>query len=495
MAWIWTAMSVITFLWVLQVLLSLKKNKQLPPGPTGLPIIGHFHLLGKNPHQDFHNLAQKHGPIMYLRFGFVPTIVVSSPAAAELVLKTHDLIFAGRAHLQAAKEISYDKRNVVFAPYGSYWRNMRKLCTLELLSHFRINQFQPMRRAEIEVFVGSLRRAAAKRETVDISARISALIGDMTCLMVFGRKFADGDLDEKGFKAVIGETLQVAALPNIADFFPFMAALDLQGLTRRMKELSKTFDGFLERIIDDHIENKQEKKHAQDFVDTMMTIMESGEAGFEFDRRHVKAVLLDMLIAGMDTSSAVVEWTLSELIRHPKAMKKLQQELKQVVGMDQIVEESHLDRLEYLDMVVKETFRLHPAVPILIHESLEDCVVDQFHVPKGSRLIVNVWSIGKDPNVWREPQKFLPERFIGSNIDLRGQDFQLIPFGSGRRGCPGMQLGLTVVRLVVAQLVHCFDWELPDGMVASELDMAEHFGLVTCRDNHLLAVPTYRLLK
>ncbi|KAL0333145.1 UNVERIFIED_CONTAM: cytochrome [Sesamum calycinum] len=463
MAWIWTAMSVIAFLWVLQVLLSLKRNKKLPPGPTGLPIIGHFHLLGKNPHQDFHNLAQKHGPIM--------------------------------AHLQAAKEISYDKRNVVFAPYGSYWRNMRKLCTLELLSNFRINQFQPMRRAEIEIFVGSLRRAAGKRETVDISARISALIGDMTCLMVFGRKFADGDLDEKGFKAVIGETLQVAALPNIADFFPFMAALDLQGLTRRMKELSKTFDGFLERIIDDHIENKQEKKHAQDFVDTMMTIMESGEAGFEFDRRHVKAVLLDMLIAGMDTSSAVVEWTLSELIRHPKAMKKLQQELEQVVGMDQIVEESHLDRLEYLDMVVKETFRLHPAVPILIHESLEDCIVDQFHVPKGSRLIVNVWSIGKDPNVWREPQKFLPERFIGSNIDLRGQDFQLIPFGSGRRGCPGLQLGLTVVRLVVAQLVHCFDWELPDGMVASELDMAEHFGLVTCRDNHLLAVPTYRLLK
>ncbi|KAK4417267.1 cytochrome [Sesamum alatum] len=229
---------------------------------------------------------------MYLRFGFVPTIVVSSPAAAELVLKTHDLIFAGRAHHQAAKEISYDHRNVVFAPYGPYWRNMRKLCTLELLSNLRINQFEPMRRAETELFVGSLRRAARKRETVDISARVSALIGDMTCLMVFGRKFADGDLDEKGFKAVIAETLQVAALPNISDYFPFMAALDLQGLTRRMKELSKTFDGFLERIIDDHIQNKQEKNQARDFVDTMMTIMESGEAGFEFDRRHVKAVLL-----------------------------------------------------------------------------------------------------------------------------------------------------------------------------------------------------------
>ncbi|KAI3451091.1 hypothetical protein Pfo_007756 [Paulownia fortunei] len=495
MAWFWTAIYVIIFLWTLQQLLSLNKKKKLPPGPIGIPILGHFHLLGKNPHQDLHHLAKKHGPIMYLRFGFVPTIVVSSPAGAELVLKTHDLVFAGRPRHQASKHLSYDQRNIVFAPYGPYWRNMRKLCTLELLSNLKINQFQPMRRTELGLLVSSLQQAAEKREIVDISARISALSGDMTCLMVFGRKYADRDLDEKGFKAVIEETLQVAAIPNLGDYFPYMGVLDLQGLTRRMKELSKTFDGFLERIIDDHVQNKQEKKQAQDFVDTMMAIMESGEAGFDFDRRHVKAVLLDMLIGGTDTSAAAVEWALSELIRHPKVMKKLQTELEQVVGMDQNVEESHLDKLEYLDLVLKETFRLHPVVPLLIHEPMEDCTVDEFHVPKGSRLIVNVWSIGKDPNLWQNPEKFTPERFLGSNVDLRGHDFQLIPFGSGRRGCPGLQLGLTVVRLVVAQLVHCFDWELPDGMLPSDLDMAEHFGLVTGREKHLMAIPTYRLHK
>lgn len=295
MAWSWPVISIVVFLWVLQQL-KKKKKKNQPPGPIGLPILGHFHLLGKNPPQDLHRLAQKHGPIMHLRFGFVPTVVVSSPAGAELVLKTHDLVFAGRPRHQAAKHLSYDGRNILFSQYGSYWRNMRKLCTLELLSNLKIKQFQAMREGEIGLLVDSLRLAGERREIVDLSERISALSGDMTCLMVFGRKYADRDLDEKGFKSVIEETLQVAALPNLGDFFPYMGVLDLQGLTRRMKKLSNTFDGFLERIIDDHLRNsnpeKKMKKEALDFVDTMMGIMDSGEAGFEFDRRHVKAVLL-----------------------------------------------------------------------------------------------------------------------------------------------------------------------------------------------------------
>ncbi|KAI3462018.1 hypothetical protein Pfo_018681 [Paulownia fortunei] len=496
MAWIWTALSVIILVYLLQELLSLTKKKRLPPGPRGLPILGHFHLLGMNPHQDLCHLARKHGPIMGLRLGFVPAIVVSSPAAAELVLKTNDLVFASRPRSDAANYISYEQRNLVFGPYGPYWRNMRKLCTFELLSNHRINQFQPMRKAELGLLVSSLKQAAEMMETVDVSARVSALIGDMNCLMVFGRKFADRDLDEKGFKAVITETLQVGARFNLADYFPYIGVLDLQGMNSRMKELSKIFDGFLEKIIDDHVRNKQEKKQTEDFVDTMISIMESGEAGFEFDRRHVKAVLLDLLVAGTDTSATTVEWALSELIRHPPLMKKLQKELESVVGMDHIVEESHLDKLEYLNFVVKETLRLHPAAPLLIpHESMEDCVVDGFHIPKKSRILVNVWAIGRDPLVWPDPETFSPERFIGSDIDLKGHDFQLIPFGSGRRSCPGLQLGLKVVRLVLAQLVHCFDWELPNGILTSDLDMSDHFGIVTARAKHLMAIPSYRLHK
>lgn len=196
----------------------------------------------------------------------------------------------------------------------------------------------------------------------------------------------------------------------------------------------------------------------------------------------------------MDTSATATDWAMSELMRHPAVMKKLQREIESVVGLDQMVEESHLDKMEYLECVVKESMRLHPVAPLLIpHESMEDCELQGFHIPKKSRLLVNVWAMGRDPDVWANPDAFTPERFIGSDVDLRGRHFQLIPFGSGRRGCPGLQLGLTVVKLVVAQLVHCFDWELPYGMKPEDIDMCEHFGLVTARAKPLMAIPTYRL--
>ena len=202
------------------------------------------------------------------------------------------------------------------------------------------------------------------------------------------------------------------------------------------------------------------------------------------------------MAASMDTSATTIEWALSELIKHPPMMKKVINELEKVVGMERMVEESDLESLEYLNMVVKETLRLHPVVPLLIpHESIEDCTVDGFHIPQKSRVIVNAWAIGRDPNAWTDADKFLPERFMESDIDFRGQHFQFIPFGSGRRGCPGMQLGLTVVRLVLAQLVHCFDWELPDNMLPSELDMTEEFGITLPRAKHLVAIPTCRFHK
>ncbi|KZV18654.1 hypothetical protein F511_41218 [Dorcoceras hygrometricum] len=493
MDWIWTAIAVFLFLFLLR-LLSIGKKKRLPPGPIGLPILGHFHLLGKNPHQDLHHLARKHGPIIYLRFGFVPAIVVSSPAWAEVVLKTHDLIFASRPHHEASQYIGYGQTNITFGQYGTYWRNMRKLCTLELLSSHRINQFRAMRKAELGLLVSSLKEAAESGQTVDISLKVSGLSADMICLMVFGRKYAEKEFDEKGFKAVVTEALQVGAKFNLGDYFPYLGAIDLQGLTRKMKDLSKIFDGFLEKIIDEHVGKKVEKKETMDFVDTMLRIMESGEAEFEFDRRHIKAVLLDMFVAGMDTSAVTVEWALSELVRHPKVMKKLQQEVDSIVGLDQMIEESHIDHFPYLDMVIKETLRLHPVAPLLLpHESMEDCVINGFHIPKKSRIIVNTWAIGRDPDAWSDPEIFSPERFAEKDVDIRGRDFRLLPFGSGRRSCPGLQLGLTAVRLMLAQLVHCFDWKLPNGMLPSDIDMSEHFGLVTSREEHLLAIPIYRL--
>ncbi|KAL0424406.1 UNVERIFIED_CONTAM: cytochrome [Sesamum radiatum] len=491
-SWIWlTLIAILASFWLHR--LTKKKKKRLPPGPRGVPILGHLHMLGKNPHQDLQRIAKEYGPIMYMQFGLIPNIIVSSPEATQLFLKTYDLVFASRPPHQAAKYLSWDQRNLTFGPYGPYWRNMRKLCTLELLSNLRINSFQPTRREELGIFVESLRQAAHEGVAVDLSAKVSSLAAELSCRMVFGKKYEDRDIDERGFKSVIQEAMKLAAVPNLGDYFPFLGILDIQGLTRKFKALGKVFDEFLEKVIDEHV-RAGDHGHTKDIVDTLISIMQSEKTEFEFDRRHVKAIMLDLLAASMDTAASTIEWTLSELIKNPRIMKKVQKELEEVVGLERMVEESDLDKLAYLDMVVKETFRLHSVAPLLLpHYAMEDCKINGYDIPKGSRIIINTHAIGHDPNVWTDPEKFIPERFVGSDIDVRGLHFQLLPFGSGRRGCPGIQLGLIHVRLIVSQLVHCFDWKLPNDMLPEELDMTEEFGLILARVNHLMAIPTFRL--
>ncbi|KAL5751727.1 hypothetical protein ACOSQ2_022234 [Xanthoceras sorbifolium] len=484
MSWTWTTLAVFAFLFLLQAILWKRnaKTKRLPPGPRGFPIFGCLHLLGKYPHRDLHKLAQKYGSIMHLRLGLKPTIVVSSSQAAELFLRTHDLVFASRPPLEASKYISYNQKNMIMAPYGSYWRNVRKMCTLELLSNVKINSFKSMRKKELDLLIEYVKEAACSGIAVDLSAKVGALSADMTCRMLFGKKYMEKEFDERGFKAVMEETMELSATFNLADYIPQIDSLDLQGLRKRMKAVAKVFDEFFEKVIDEHVQSRDENR-TKDFVDLMLSLMGSEETDYCIDREHIKAIILDMLAAAMDTSAATLEWTLSEVIKYPRIMKKMQNELENVVGRDKMVEESDLDNLEYLDKVIKESLRL------------EDCIVNGFHISKKSWIFINAWAIGRDPDAWNDPNNFYPERFVGTNIDLRGRDFQLIPFGSGRRSCAGMQLGLTVVRLVVARLIHCFDWELPNGMVATELDMTEHFGIVISRAKKLLAIPTYRLNK
>ncbi|PIA28666.1 hypothetical protein AQUCO_06800086v1 [Aquilegia coerulea] len=477
-------------------MLKKKRNNKrlinLPPGPKGLPILGNLLMLGEFPHRDLLRLSEEHGSIMYLRLGFIPTIVVSSPEAAELFLKTYDLIFASRPFNEAAKYISYERKGLSFSEYGPYWRNVRKLCTLELLSTLKIESFKAMRREELGSFIESLKEASRAHLEVNLSAKVLALSTDMSCMMVFGKKYIHND-NKIGFHAVVQEGMQLAAIFNIADYIPYIGALDIQGLAKRMKAVSKVFDDMFEKIIDEHV-HAGDKGHQRDFVDVMLSFMESKENEFQIDRSNIKAIILDMLVGSMDTSSTAIEWAFAELLKHPYVMKKVQQELERVVGLDKMVEESDLMSLEYLDMVVKESLRLHPVAPLLIpHESTEDCTVNGYYIPKKSRIIVNTWAIGRDPKVWDNPEKFIPERFIGSSIEYKGRDFQFLPFGSGRRGCPGMQLGLTMIKLVVAQLIHCFDWELPNGMLCTDLNMDEEFGLTMPRAKPLLVIPAYRL--
>jgi len=205
----------------------------------------------------------------------------------------------------------------------------------------------------------------------------------------------------------------------------------------------------------------------------------------------------DVMFGGTETVASAIEWAMAEMMHSPDDLRRLQQELADVVGFDRNASESDLDRLPFLRCVVKETLRLHPPIPVLLHETAEDCVVGGYSVPRGSRVMVNVWAIGRDRGSWKDADAFRPSRFApggdAAGLDFKGGCFEFLPFGSGRRSCPGMGLGLYALELAVAQLAHGFSWSLPDGMKPSELDMGDIFGLTAPRATRLYAVPTPRL--
>ncbi|KAK7271265.1 hypothetical protein RJT34_27013 [Clitoria ternatea] len=473
-------------------------NGKHPPGPKTLPIIGNLHMLGKLPHRTLQALAQKYGPLMSMKLGKVPAIVVSTPEAAELFLKTYDIVFASRPKTQSSKYISYGSKGLVFSEYGAYWRNMRKLCTLQLLVASKVEMFAPLRREELGEMVKFLEKSAASHNVVDLSNLVADLVENITYKMVFGRSKDD----RVNVKNLVREVLNLAGTFNIADYVPWLGVFDLQGLRKRLKTVSSAFDQVLELLIKDHEQSSDEGKHRKDFMHILLALVDQpldphDDQSQVIDRTHIKAIVMTMILAAIDTSATTVEWAMSEIIRNPRVMKKLQGELESAVGKNRLVEETDLEKLHYLDKVVKETLRLYPVAPLLVpRESREDATIDGYFIKKKSRIIINAWAIGRDTKVWSEnAEKFYPERFgIGnSNVDMRGNDYRLIPFGSGRRGCPGIHLGLTTVKIVVAQLVHCFNWELPLGMSPDDLDMNEKFGLTMPRSKPLLVVPTYRL--
>lgn len=481
------------FWWILDT----RQRKLLPPGPRGLPIVGSLLNLGSLPHRTFHELSKKYGPIMSLRMGSLPAIVVSSPQAAQLFLKTHDSVFAVRPQMEAVAHMSYGNNGISFTN-GTYWRHVRKFVVQELLAPAKVNSFQGMRREEVGLVVDEIKKAATAGEVVNVSAKVGDLIENMTFRFLLGRS-KDDRFDLKG---IMTEAFTLAGQFNLADFVPSLKPLDLQGLTRRYKETSKKLDAMLELIIDEHEQNLNNGTHKnKDIVDEMISLSRNNssvnhqELAKLIDRPSIKSIMIDIITASIDTSFTSIEWILAELMRNPSAMKKCQEELTTVVGLDRMVDETDLPKLEYLYMVVKEGMRLHPIVPLLgPHEAKEDTVINGYHIPKKSRIIVNAWAIGRDSKVWGDNAlEFIPERFAESKIDLRGHDFELLPFGSGRRGCPGMQLGLLSVQLVLAQLLHCFDWELPTGKSANDLDMTEQFGLTIPRIEHLLLVPKIRI--
>ncbi|RLM58442.1 flavonoid 3' [Panicum miliaceum] len=504
-----------------------RKTAPLPPGPRGWPVLGNLPQLGGKTHQTLHEMTMVYGPLLRLRFGSSNVVVAGSAAVAEQFLRVHDANFSCRPPNSGGEHMAYNYQDVVFAPYGPRWRAMRKVCAVNLFSARALDDLRAVREREAALMVRSLVGQGSDALLVPLGKAVNVCTTNALSRAAVGRRVfaAAGNEGAREFKEIVLEVMQVGGVLNVGDFVPALRWLDLQDVVAKMKKLHRRFDDMMNGIIADRKAGviMPVGEEGKDLLGLLLAMVhdERPLAGGEKDRiteTDAKALILKKIIhhlmyvvralltntrtcfvAGTDTTSTIVEWSLSELIRHPDILRQAQEELDAVVGRGRLVSESDLPRLTFFNAVIKETFRLHPSTPLsLPRMAAEECEVAGYRIPKGSELLVNVWGIARDPALWPDPLVFRPARFLpgGSHadVDVKGGDFGLIPFGAGRRIWAGLSSGLRMVTLTSATLVHAFGWELPAGQSVDKLSMEEAFTLLLQRAVPLMVHPVPRLL-
>ncbi|XP_064989843.1 cytochrome P450 71A1-like [Musa acuminata AAA Group] len=482
--------------------LGLKRNNLrarthgMPPSPPKLPFIGNFHQLGSHPHRSLHALSQKHGPLMLLHLGQVPTLVVSSPDGARDVMRNHDQVFASRPVLKPAKVLFDGCKDLGFSPHGEHWRQLRKICAFHLLSSTRVQSYRLIRQEEVGFMIRKISSQASPTTSVDMSEIFYSFANDMLCRVVSG-KFNR----EEGRNVLLGELIREFSVLlgkfYVGDYFPWLGWLDvLFGSMERAKKTKKRWDDLLDGVIQEHEDRSAEGDDGErDFVDVLLSLREDpGGNHALLTPQTIKALLMDIFSGGTETSYVTLEYAMAELVRNPRMMAKLQHQVRGIASRTKgTVKEEDLDEMAYLKAIIKEVLRLYPPAPLLLpRELLEDCQIQGYNIPKKTRVIVNAWAISRDPSHWEAPDEFKPERFMGDGaMDFKGNDFEFIPFGAGRRICPGMGFANASLELALATLVYHFDWELPGGLTTEDLDMSEAFGIMLQRKQrlHLVAKP------
>ncbi|XP_051131708.1 cytochrome P450 736A117-like [Andrographis paniculata] len=465
-----------------------------PPSPPRLPILGNLHQISPLAHRSFHALGAKYGPIMLLHFGSRPMIIVQSSAGAAEILKTHDLVFGDRTvSRRTMKKLAYNQKDIALSPYGEHWRKLKSICVLQMLSNKRVQSFHFIREEETSLLVEKIK--ACCNSPVNLSELFTLFTNDVACRASCRKKYSEGE-DGRRILRLLREVSQLLGRFNIGDFIPWLGWIDrMTGFNRRVDRVAKEVDEFLEMVIQDHLNSRGleigESGHGN-HEDSFVGILLNSYGDGNIDRDGIKAIILDMIVGGTETVAAALEWTMTELFKHPNVMDKLKCEVRAILkdkDNTTSITNNELEQMQYLRAVVKEIMRMHPPNPFTGRVARQDVKVMGYDIPAGAMALVSAWAIGRDPANWDEPDAFKPERFLGSSIDFKGADFELIPFGAGRRGCPGIGFAMASIRFLLANLIYKFDWELPLRTKWEDLDATEQPGGVTARKNPLFAVP------
>ncbi|RHN49909.1 Cytochrome P450 82A1 [Medicago truncatula] len=403
--------SLISLFFFLFRLSKVSHTKNPPTIPGSWPILGHLPLMRntQTPHKTLASLADRYGPIFTIKLGATHALVLNNWELAKECFTKNDIVVSSRPKPVAAEIMSYNQAFIGWAPYGAYWRQLRKIVTMEILSKHRVELLSHIRVSEVQSSI---------KELVNTWSHQSQASGQSEPLN-----------DTKS---------------STNDYVSVELNKWFQQLTLNMKGVGS----------DDKVVGER------DFMDAMLLVLNDKPIEMFDADTVIKATTMELIIGGSDTTAGTLTWAMSLLLKNPHVLKKAKEELNTQIGKENCVRESDVNKLVYLDAIIKETLRFYPPAPFSSpREFTEDCTIGGYHIKKGTRLMPNLWKIHRDSRVWSDPLEFKPERFLTTNkdVDLGGQNFELLPFGSGRRRCAGMSLGLHMLHYILANFLHSFD--------------------------------------
>ncbi|CAJ1944220.1 unnamed protein product [Sphenostylis stenocarpa] len=465
-------------------------NKPAIPGPSGFPVVGLLPAFtGSLTHRVLAKLAHTFDakPLMAFSVGFTRFIISSHPDTAKEILSSS--AFADRPIKESAYELLFH-RAMGFAPYGEYWRNLRRISATHMFSPKRIAASGQFRAQVGAQMVKDIMGLMWRDDEVEVRKVLHFGSLNNVMMSVFGKSYVFGEGgDGCELEELVSEGYELLGVFNWSDHFPLLGRLDLQGVRKRCRSLVDRVNVFVGKIILEHREKRaaedQDKARdidsSGDFVEVLLDL----EKENRLQHSDMVAVLWEMIFRGTDTVAILLEWILARMVLHPEIQGKAQSEIESVVGSGRSVSDEDLPNLPYVRGIVKETLRMHPPGPLLswARLSIHDTQIGNHFVPAGTTAMVNMWGITHDKQVWSDPEDFKPERFVKEEVQIMGSDLRLAPFGAGRRVCPGKALGLATVELWLAIFLQNLKWMPCDsGVDLSEclkLSMKMKHSLVT----------------
>ncbi|KAI3991184.1 hypothetical protein MKX01_022405 [Papaver californicum] len=380
----------------------------------------------------------------------------------------------------AGKHFGYNFTALGWAPYRQHWHNLRRISTIEVFSSNSIQSSSRIRKEEIESvmkqLIGRFSGGEGGFVKVEMKSLFLELVFNVMMRIVAGKKIFVPNMSM-----------------NLGDLFPVLKWFNfIIGVDKKLANVHKKRDAYLQNLVVERYKKKENDPNAQCetkkvFIDVFLKLQEAEPEQYPQD--IVNGLIGIFFTAGTDTSALTMEWVMSSLLNHPDVLEKVMSEINHHVGNHRLLDENDLPKLPYLHSVINETLRLYPVGPLLVpHASSEECTVGGYKVPRGTVLLTNIWAIHRDPKLWDEPMKFEPERFIDAlEKDKEGKlwSYSFLPFGTGRRGCPGNLMGMQLVSLVFGRLIQCFEWERFGN---EEVDMSEGPGLTMPKAKPLIAV-------